>query len=63
MAEDEDDASPAAGDTGMPRNLETMSIAEIEHYITQLNSEIERCRAEIEQKRKQQEAAASIFKQ
>mgnify|MGYP006444889819 CR=1 FL=1 len=63
MAEDDDDAPLASGDIAMPRNLENMSIAEIEHYITQLNSEIERCRAEIEHKRKQQEAAASIFKQ
>lgn len=63
MAEDDEDAPLAPDDTGIPCNLENMSIAELEHYITRLNSEIERCRSEIAHKRKQQEAAASIFKQ
>lgn len=63
MHDDDDDAPLKPGGEGMPRNLEPLSIEELEHYIGQLNAEIERCQAEIETKRKQQQDAASIFKQ
>jgi uncharacterized small protein (DUF1192 family) len=63
MDDDEETTPLSAGDDGMPRNLEPMSIEEIEHYIGRLSTEIERCQAEIERKRKQQQDAASLFKQ
>lgn len=44
------------------KNLEPMSIDELEHYIRSMQEEIERVRGEIAKKKAHQQAAASIFK-
>lgn len=45
-----------------PKNLEPLSIAELEAYIAELGAEIERARAEIDAKRRQRTGAEAIFK-
>lgn len=45
-----------------PRNLEGLSIEELEHYIMELNAEIEKTRLDIDKKKASRDAAASIFK-
>lgn len=45
-----------------PRNLDTMSIHELEDYIGELKAEIIRAENDIKKKKASQEAAASIFK-
>ncbi len=45
-----------------PRNLEPLSIAELEAYIGELNAEIERSQAEIRKKEAHKTAADSFFK-
>lgn len=45
-----------------PRNLENMSVHELEEYIQALKAEIERVESDIAKKRASQEAASSIFK-
>ncbi len=44
------------------KNLEPMSMDELEHYIVSMQEEIERVRGEIAKKKAHQQAAASIFK-
>ena len=44
------------------RDLAPLAIAELETYITELESEIERVRNEIAAKRKQRGGAESLFK-
>lgn len=44
------------------KNLEPMSLDELEHYISSMHEEIERVRTEIAKKKAHQIAAASIFK-
>lgn len=44
------------------KNLEPMSIAELEQYITSMQVEIERVRAEIDKKKAHQQAASAFFK-
>jgi uncharacterized small protein (DUF1192 family) len=44
-----------------PLNLDSMSIAELESYIAQLNGEIERARAKIAAKKAHRDAASSVF--
>lgn len=44
------------------KNLEPMSIDELEHYIDSMHAEIERVRAEIAKKKAHQQAASSFFK-
>ncbi len=45
-----------------PRNLEGLSINELETYITDLQSEISRVQADIAAKKASEEAAAAVFK-
>ena len=45
-----------------PRNLEPLSIAELESYIGELEGEIARARQAIEAKRKQRGGAESLFR-
>lgn len=45
-----------------PRDLEKMSVAELEEYVDDLKAEIERVQGEIGKKRAHAEAASSIFK-
>lgn len=47
---------------GQPKNLEPMSIEELEAYISDLKQEIARAEAEIERKKSHRDAASSIFK-
>ena len=44
-----------------PLNLDSLSIAELESYIAQLNGEIERVRAKIAAKKAHRDAASSVF--
>lgn len=44
------------------KNLEPLSIEELENYIQELESEIERARLDIEKKKKSEEAALAVFK-
>lgn len=46
-----------------PRDLETLSIEELEKYIALLNAEIDRVRRDIEGKKTHMNAAASLFRQ
>lgn len=58
-----DDLEPRKAMTvTLPRNLENMSVAELEEYIEELNAEIGRVEADIEQKNASKEAADSVFK-
>ena len=45
-----------------PRNLDTLSIEELEAYIAELQGEIERVRAKIAAKQTHRAGAASLFK-
>jgi uncharacterized small protein (DUF1192 family) len=43
-------------------NLTTLSVAELEAHIAEFEREIERVKAELEAKRKHEQAAAALFK-
>lgn len=45
-----------------PRNLENMSVSDLEEYITDLKAEIDRVEKDIAKKKASRDAAASIFK-
>lgn len=45
-----------------PKNLEPLSIDELERYITELEQEIGRVEKEIETKKAHRDAASSVFK-
>ena len=57
-----DDDLPKVKSSDFPRDLETLSVSDLEEYITDLEGEITRVRDDIEKKKASQEAAASIFK-
>lgn len=57
----DDDPEPRKPPMG-PRNLEDMSVFELEDYTAELQDEIERVKQSIEKKKASQAAAASIFK-
>lgn len=59
---DLDDRPRPKTEGGMPRNLENLSIAELEAYIRELKDEIARCEADIAKKQTQKAAADSVFK-
>ena len=48
--------------TGIGRDLYDLSVAELEHFITELEAEIVRVRAEIERKRDVRGAAEALFR-
>jgi uncharacterized small protein (DUF1192 family) len=54
-------APPTKIQAGIGDNLETLSIAELEARIGAFEGEIERIRAELEKKRRHEEAAAALF--
>ena len=60
MTSDDDEDRSAHSLRGM--NFDSMSIAELEDYITGLDTEIARARSMIERKRLAQNAAAGFFK-
>ncbi len=45
-----------------PRNIEDLSVSDLQDYIIELKSEIDRVNIDIEKKKSSQEAAASFFK-
>lgn len=45
-----------------PRNLENMSVSELEEYVGELKEEIERAEGDIAKKKASQSAAADVFK-
>lgn len=59
---DDDDLpkKPAAAFT--PKNLEQMSVTELNHYIRELETEIERAKSDIAKKEKVASDAHSFFK-
>lgn len=61
---DLDDLMPAKkpGSVALGENLATLSVAELEIRIKDLQAEIERVRGELDKKRKHEEAARALFK-
>ncbi len=57
----DDDISPPKK-SGSVKNLEPMSLAELETYIKDLEAEIERTKVEIGRKSAHMSAASSLFK-
>lgn len=57
-----DEDLPKPKTQGFPRNLDTMSVDELEGYIADLKAEIARVEDDIKRKKQSQEAAASFFK-
>lgn len=57
-----DDDLPKAKSGEFPRNLETLSVPELQDYTRELQDEINRVQADIERKKQSQSAAESIFK-
>lgn len=57
-----DDLPKPKTDNQFPRDLENMSVSELEEYILELQAEIERTRGDIEAKKASQNAANSVFK-
>lgn len=57
-----DDERPKPKTAEFPRNLESMSIADLEDYVGELEAEIERVKGDAAKKKASQEAAASVFK-
>ena len=45
-----------------PKNLDPLSIGELDDYVAELEAEIARARAEIARKRKVRDGAASLFR-
>lgn len=54
-------AKPAPG-AAVGENLSTLSVAELEARIKEFEKEIERVRAELEAKRRHEDAASALFK-
>ena len=61
---DLDDLLPKKKPTGalIGESLSTLSVAELEYRIKDLEAEIERVKAELEKKRQHEAAARSLFK-
>lgn len=57
-----DDDLPKPKTAEFPRNLENMSVSELEGYIAELNAEITKVEADITKKKASAEAASSFFK-
>lgn len=57
-----DDDLPKKTSADFPRNLENMSVSELEEYVQELDTEKERVKINIEQKKASQAAASDIFK-
>ncbi len=57
-----DDLPAPKPDNNFPRNLENMSVEELEDYIIELEEEITRAKDDIGKKKASRDAAASVFK-
>ncbi len=57
-----DDDLPVKKDGAFPRNLENLSVADLNEYINALEGEIDRVKQDIERKKASQDAAAKFFK-
>ncbi len=57
-----DDDLPKPKTFEFPRNIENLSISDLNDYIVELKSEIERVELDINKKKVSQEAANSVFK-
>lgn len=53
---------PRPKPAGFPKNLENMSISELEAYIIEMKDEIKRVENDIIKKKASRDAAASVFK-
>ena len=58
----DDEELPASRKPAPPKDLSLLGIAELEHYIAVLESEIARAQAEIADKRKHRGGAEALFK-
>ncbi len=57
-----DDDLPKPKTAVFPRNLETLSVSDLEEYIEELESEIARVKADIDKKKASSDAASAFFK-
>ena len=57
-----DEEIPKSKTAEFPRNMDDMSISELEAYISDLKEEISKAQGDIAKKKASQDAAASIFK-
>ena len=57
-----DDDLPKPKTAEFPRNMENMSVSELEEYIAELQAEIEKAQGDISKKKASEDAAASVFK-
>jgi len=57
-----DDLPKPKTDNNFPRDLENLSIDELNDYINDLKAEITRVEGDIDKKKTSQDAASSIFK-
>ena len=57
-----DDDLPKKKTEDFPRNLERLSVSELQEYIEELKGEIRRVENEISKKKASEEAASSFFK-
>ena len=57
---DEDLPKPKTSE--FPKNMENMSVSELQDYIDELKEEIGKAEADINKKKASEEAAASVFK-
>lgn len=58
---DPDDLPKPAGETMFPRDLEKLSVAELQDYVQELKDELKRVEADIAAKQAQKDAADSVF--
>ncbi|MBL4804846.1 MAG: DUF1192 domain-containing protein [Alphaproteobacteria bacterium] len=58
----DDDLPQKKTSSEFPRNLETMSVSELQDYIGELEAEIARAKSDIDKKQASQAAASSFFK-
>ena len=57
-----DDLPPKKAEGFTPRVLDNLSVDELAHYVTELEAEIIRVKADIEKKKVHQNAASDFFK-
>lgn len=57
-----DEELPKKKTNEFPRNLENLSLSELDEYVDELNAEISRVREDASKKKASQDAAASVFK-
>ena len=57
-----DDEQPKPKTAEFPRNMDNMSVSELEEYIEELRAEIAKAEGDIAKKKASEDAAASAFK-